>query len=629
MILRMSKIRVYGPRTRLAETLDVLLDLGAVHLGRVDRDDPELGPVEPTPIERRHERYLADAAHDADRALAALPSVPIPIPRTAPRPRPVDWRRGVHGARRARIEAEALTARRRDLDAERVRLVRFVRFAAAFDTVLPAAEASDALEVYPLVVAAVDVPTLRRRFAAVFGEEFELRVAPLDAGEAAAILLVPPERAADMDAILAEAGVGELELPDEYAAGSLRDAAPAMTERIARIDAEIADLGRRLEELGRREANALLAIKGACVDRLRRLDAASRAVATTRLFVLDGWLPEHLGEQLEVTLAQRFHGEVVLDRLGVEGWAGEDAPVVLHNPPIFRPFEAVTRLVPLPRYGTIDPTPYVAIFFPMFFGLILGDVGYGGMLLLLAGVLRWRSEPDTTLRSVAEIALACGTFSILFGLAFGELLGDLGHRVLGMRPLVFARGEALVPFLGLTVALGFVHVLLGLILGFVGGLRGDRRRSIGRGIGILMVLLIGVAMLVPLQVLPQALFTPLVVAILVAFPILIALEGIIAPIELLSTFSHVLSYARIMALGTASVMMAVVANRLAGAMGSVVVGTLFALLFHLVNFVLGVFAPTIHGLRLHYVEFFGKFVSPGGVRYEPLRRWAPAQEAVA
>ena len=89
-----------------------------------------------------------------------------------------------------------------------------------------------------------------------------------------------------------------------------------------------------------------------------------------------------------------------------------------------------------------------------------------------------------------------------------------------------------------------------------------------------------------------------------------------------------LSYARIMAVGTASVMMAVVANRMAGAFGGVVVGTLFALLFHLINFVLGVFSPTIHLLRLHYVEFFGKFYSPGGSQYRPFRHWSAGQTAV-
>jgi V/A-type H+-transporting ATPase subunit I len=68
-------------------------------------------------------------------------------------------------------------------------------------------------------------------------------------------------------------------------------------------------------------------------------------------------------------------------------------------------------------------------------------------------------------------------------------------------------------------------------------------------------------------------------------------------------------------------MMAVVANKMAGAMGSVTVGILFALLFHLVNFAIAAFTPTIHALRLHYVEFFGKFFSPGGVRYQPFGHW--------
>ncbi|MGH7124514.1 MAG: V-type ATPase 116kDa subunit family protein [Stellaceae bacterium] len=76
-----------------------------------------------------------------------------------------------------------------------------------------------------------------------------------------------------------------------------------------------------------------------------------------------------------------------------------------------------------------------------------------------------------------------------------------------------------------------------------------------------------------------------------------------------------------MALGIASVMLAVVANRMVGAMGSAAVGIVFALLFHLVNFGIALFSPTIHALRLHYVEFFGKFYSPGGVRYEPFGHW--------
>ena len=111
---------------------------------------------------------------------------------------------------------------------------------------------------------------------------------------------------------------------------------------------------------------------------------------------------------------------------------------------------------------------------------------------------------------------------------------------------------------------------------------------------------------------------------LLALPLLIVLEGAIGPIEFMSRLSNILSYARIMALGTASVMLAVVANRMVGTLGGAVVGVLFATLFHLVNFGLGVFSPTVHSLRLHFVEFFGTFYSPGGLIYQPFRHWRAA-----
>jgi V/A-type H+-transporting ATPase subunit I len=74
-----------------------------------------------------------------------------------------------------------------------------------------------------------------------------------------------------------------------------------------------------------------------------------------------------------------------------------------------------------------------------------------------------------------------------------------------------------------------------------------------------------------------------------------------------------------MAVGLASVLLAYVANSLAGAAGSIWVGIGVAVLLHSFNLVLGVFAPTIHALRLHYVEFFSKFLEPGGKHYQPLK----------
>ena len=98
-------------------------------------------------------------------------------------------------------------------------------------------------------------------------------------------------------------------------------------------------------------------------------------------------------------------------------------------------------MVPLPSYGTIDPTPFVAVFFPMFFGLILGDIGYGLVLAALALWLRHGGAPGSTRRAVAEVLGAGAAFSVAFGIGFGEFFGDLGRRWFGLQPLLLRPGE--------------------------------------------------------------------------------------------------------------------------------------------------------------------------------------------
>jgi V/A-type H+-transporting ATPase subunit I len=396
--------------------------------------------------------------------------------------------------------------------------------------------------------------------------------------------------------------------------------------------ARLSDIPGELE-LGRRRAQELLTAhraelgraRAAAEDRLRELEALPLSGVTPRAFVLQGWVPARSRNDLVKRLDSEFGDAVVVSDVAREEWVSQQAPVVLSNPRLLRPFETLIRLLPLPRYGTIDPTPFVAVFFPAFFGLMVGDIGYGLVLAGLALLLHRVSRPGTLLRNVAEMAGPCALFTIIAGALFGELFGDAGQRWFGLRPIWFDRHEAMIPFLLLAVALGAVHVLLGIGLGAVSMFREHPRQALGRGLSALMIVLVIFALLAAVNVLPRAFFTPAVIGLLAAFPVLIVLEGIVAPIELLSTLGNILSYARIMALGVASVMLAVVANRMVGAIGSVAVGVLFALLFHLVNFAIALFSPAVHALRLHYVEFFGKFYSPGGVRYEPFGRWTAAR----
>ncbi len=626
MILEMSRIRVLGPTDRLEAVLARVQDLGLVHLTEVEEREP-LHLLGLTPEQSRHARAVKRAAENAHAALAMLGD---PISAAPASPTPLTLGRAALIAGRVRRWLERIEDEVRDLEEERALILKFRPFFATFQKIGESGLDLESIRVFYLVLREGGAEALRRVRVALrdtLGDGFELMSQPSESRETAMILAVPAERATEAERLLTEAGIQALSLPDQFEERGVGETVKRMQARLEELPESLSRCANEKRRIESEHGRELVEIRAYLEDHLATLEAMEKAAATKRAFVLEGWIPTVAEPQLEKRLRTDFGGTVEVEVVSSEEWSGDTAPVVLKNPRLFRPFEAITEMMPLPRYGTIDPTPFVAIFFPMFFGIVLGDIGYGVILGLVAFILRLRSSAGTKLRSVSEIGLACALFTIVFGFLYGELFGDLGHRI-GLHPIIFNREEAFFPFLGLAVALGVVHVVLGLILSAVQLFRRNKRHALGRGLAAIMVLLIVMALMAAAGMLPERFFSPLVITTLVALPVLVVAEGILAPVELVSTLGNVLSYARIMAVGTASVMMAVVANRMVGALGGVVVGVICALTFHLVNFVLGVFSPTIHVLRLHYVEFFGKFFSPGGSQYRPFRHWSPREDAV-
>lgn len=627
MMVPMTRVRVLGPRERFDDALGVLQDFGMLHPVPVEvkgveaGGPPLLAPARTSAREEREACYLRRGLQDIERGAAIIDLPAFRRARAPERASRRDLARALRIARRVRRAAEALARRRTALEEERALLLKYRDFFAVFEPLLRAeSSVVDAVPYYLILRSADEAVAgrLRAALAAVVGQRFELRTRLLPTGEMAILALVPGAARGRIESALASAGVEEVPVPPSFAGLFVGEAARRVLERPDEIEGELADIREALRRLAHADGPDLVRARALIADRLAQLEALAKASATPHAFVIEGWVPASARPELAERLEARLGETVVCEDVATERWRAEGAPVILSNPRLFRPFEMIVRAAPLPRYGTIDPTPFVGIFFPMFFGIMLGDLGYAALLAILALVLRQRS------RTLAEIAGACAAFAAIFGVLFGEIFGDLGRRLFGLEPLLFGREEALLPFLGLTLALGFVHVVLGLVLGAIGAARHEPRHAVGKGVAAAMMVLTLLALLAAVRVLPEGFFTPAVVLLLAAFPILVIAEGIIAPLELLAALGNVLSYARIMALGTASVMMAIVANRMIGGMGSVVVGALFALLFHLVNFGLGLFSPTVHALRLHFVEFFGKFVSPGGVEYRPLRRFGTA-----
>jgi len=625
MILPMAKVRILGPRDRLPDVLRSLQALALLHLTPPAPLLP-LSHNELTSSQERERRHLLAIIEDLTAALAELGPFLPPAPRTTAQAEPdiSQFARWARLAARVRAEAVRLKTAGLALDEERELILKYQGFFSAFRPLLENEARWKSATAYHVLLKPGEldaIPRLRTGLTSLIGDGFELYDRRLPGGETALLVVVSAAAAGKVEQLLAEARVQEIPVPAAYGGTSLAEAIPRMLARLGELPREQEAIRRQRQELARTQGPELRRAEAAIAHRLQALGALPLTAVTSHAFVLEGWIPADARKTLVERLHQEVGESVAVTDISREEWRSEEAPVVLRNPRLLRPFEAVIALLPLPRYGTIDPTPFVAVFFPVFFGLILGDMGYGAILALIGLVLHRRSRPGTMLRSVSEIIGPCALFTIIAGLLFGEFFGDLGHRWFGLAPLAFDRGEALIPFLLLAIAIGGVHIVLGLILGVISAARGHPRHAVGRGAAAVAVILIALVLLAAVDVLPRSFFTPGVIGLLIAFPVLIFAEGIVAPIELLSTLGNILSYARIMALGIASVMLAVVANRMVGVIGSAAVGVMFALLFHLVNFAIGLFSPTIHALRLHYVEFFGKFYSPGGVRYEPFGSW--------
>ena len=631
MILPMSRVRMLGPRDLLTPVIEALQDFGRLQVDDTPRE-PSLSSVAESPRASRERRQLDRIVDDADAALEALGASREDADPGPPASRS-EFAAWARHARRIRRAAERLQSRRAALEDERALAQRYRDFLEVFRGPLSELAGARHLTAYGVTVPAGE----RRRVEAVAarlqedtGARAVIVTRPLPSGDLAVLIAVPAELRGPMERALATARISEVPLPPAYAGRTLTEAAPQMLERIEAIPRELAAVGEERASLSRREVAALHRTRAAARDRQAALAAARRTALTAHAFVLEGWLPTGDLSALRSALGARFAGRVAVEEVAREEWqhAG-GAPVVLQNPSLFRPFETLVSMMPLPAYGSIDPTPFVAVSFPMLFGLMLGDVGYGLVMAVLALWLRAKTKPGKLGHTIAQIALPCAAFATVFGVLYGEFFGTLGTHLFQMHPLLLDREHAVVAAMLVAVGVGFAHIVLGLVLGVVSAGRGEPRVALSRIVQITMLLLVVASLLAAVEVLPHQLFGPFAIAVLVGFPVLLVLEGIIAPIEFFSTLGNILSYIRIMAIGTASVMLAVVANDMAGMVGSAVVGALFALLFHLVNFGLGIFSPTIHGLRLHYVEFFRQFYSPGGVRYAPLAHWHPDRRGVS
>ncbi len=624
MLVRMSKVEITGPRNEMLPVLETIeraevLQIDPEIKGRID--EGAALQVHPLALDGRmlaERLFLEDLSVKVDRLLALLPDVETRESHLSA-PSAVNSIAAVIGKHVQ--SAEERERRREALQGELAQLVRYAVFLSTVESLAPKGADGAGLE---FIGVEVSDPAALEQLTRVAGRLLlgaEVRTARAEDGSYIGLLTTEKDLATKLKEGLRDNRIPEIALPAYLEGLSLPEKIRATRARQEALGADVAALDKEARDFALSWRGLYENVRDWLRRRLALLRTSASMYETDRCFVLYGWMPSASVEGLRKTLVAK-HGEtVVVEEREILQQDLDEVPVALRNPAYFKPFELLLRPLPTPRYSSIDPTPFIGIFFPLFFGMILGDIGYGLVLLLVAIGLVVFARGRRTLQQVGQILAVASVYSIIFGALYGECFGELGAQWLGLGPACIDRRTSIVPMLYFALAVGAVHVLVGLVLGIVSSLKGHRKReAMARLFSILALLCMAGVLASYFAPVAALLRKPLLMAMLVIGPVLLLTGGLLAPFELLRHLGNIVSYARIMAVGLASVLLAYVANELAGAAGSVWMGIAVAVLLHAFNILLGVFAPTIHALRLHYVEFFGKFIETGGRRYEPLKK---------
>lgn len=475
---------------------------------------------------------------------------------------------------------------------------------------------------------------LKEELDRITHKQCEIVSTDVDEDTTAAIVVFNRNYAEPVHKFLAMENVNQIRLPSDFQNMPFDVAYDVIRERRKALPTKLKDVRGEVASISATWYLKFATIRDVLADKLDEIKAIPKFGQTEFAFVMSGWLPVNDLPELRKSLAARFADEIIVTQVAISEEEYEDTPVAVQNSRLVAPFATLLPLLGggMPRYGTIDPTWFIALFYPLIFGMIVGDVGYG---LIMLGIVLWlhfakRDNPGVQLAT--SILGPAATMAVAFGFVYGEVFGNLlepfirPFQLLGVT-LPFNRIMMVTNFMALAIGVGLLQVMFGLIVGIINGVRTKHIKHVYEKSGLLTILTSAALLLVfgflgITKNMPgpwgNIITIVLSLALFVGF-IFAGMGGPMGVVESVTQISNVMSYIRIMAVGLSGAIFADAINQMSAKMG-LAAGLIIGILLHSLNFIIAAFSPNIHALRLNFLEFFGKFYESAKHQYSPFQK---------
>ena len=451
-----------------------------------------------------------------------------------------------------------------------------------------------------------------------------------------------------IESAVRDGGGKTLQIPEKDL--TLREFLEATDGDIHSLEEELAKLHTEIENRTRENLKTLVLFREALSAETERLAVLAKACEAKYVTLIEGWIPEN---NIEPTISELKEdiGYVFIDTRKPE--RVEEPPTKMRNATAVKPFEVIVNLFGTPKYRDWDPTPIIAYFFAIFFGIMLGDVVYSALLILFArlGLRLLVDDPKTEgFKLFQRIIYISGGVGLVIGLLTGSYLGNF-YEFFGIESLALAGFiqeifSDPVSFIQFSIVMGLVHVNIAHVLALIRGIKEGQKAVVPNKVGLFM-LQIGAIPLIMAYILgfdipwltgqiPVILMSTAITGLVLIVASSLMEKGpflgsIFWLFDVTGILGDVMSYARLAGVGLATYYLAycfnLIARLLYGMMpaGAVqlIVGTLIfilvLLLGHVLNLALSAITCFVHSLRLCFVEFLFKFFEGGGKAYSPFR----------